>query len=291
MELLYKQKHLTCFNDDNGENPTIEVVKTVKGEEKSKKLTTNQIVFILEGRIQVNFKESPSCEVLKGQILFMPTGTRYSYRVLAQAMLVIFRVNHPVLLCDNYPVEKLYNAKEAKPVSDYEQETKQFGRLEINPKVWHFLDGIVECISDGLKCRCWFEMKIKEFFLLLRAYYPKENIHDFLFLVLSRDAAFAEYIHRNWQKFSSVAGLAASLNMTPKYFSTRFVPIFGQPPSRWISRGKAHIISREIISTKKQFKQIAFENGFSSDTLFTRFCKKELGKTPTQIRMDNQEND
>lgn len=47
---------------------------------------------------------------------------------------------------------------------------------------------------------------------------------------------------------------------------------------------KAKVIQDEITSTNKPFKQIAYENEFSTIAQFTKFCKKEIGKTPSSIR-------
>ena len=289
MELLYKHEHLTCYNYDNSAQPMIEVADLDKGVESSVEICTNIVFFIMKGKVKFTMDEGEtSFETSEGQIFFTTIGKSCNLCVLENARIVIFRIYNPIILCENFPIEKLYNMQELSVSGEYNPKNRGIKLLEINARVQYFLEGMIACISEGLKCRCWFEMKIKEFFLLLRAYYPKESLHDFLFLILSKDAVFSEYIRHNWKKFNSIAEMADSFFITPKNFSLRFTSVFGVPPSRWIRERKAQIIKKEIMSTKKSFKQIANDNGFSSDALFTRFCRNELGETPTKIREDTE---
>jgi len=129
-------------------------------------------------------------------------------------------------------------------------------------------------------------MKIREFFLMLRAYYPKDELREFLSMILSRDTAFSEYVRNNRNKFPTVIALAKSMHLTQRQFASRFKEVFGCTPYRWIKEGKILMIHRQITSTRKPIKQIAYENGFGSLAQFTRFCKTELGKTPTELRME-----
>ena len=287
MGLLYKSEHLSCAQYDNSENPGIEVVKIVKGKREKLSVATNEIIFVVEGRIRLCFRELPSYEGVKGQVLFIPASADYVYEAPTDTTLVIFRLTQHVMLCSNYSIEKLYGIKPRVPQADREEalaDKNKIGTLEINSRLWSFLDWIMDCVGDGLKCRCWFELKIKEFLVILRAYYPKEELHGFFYLILSGDTAFSEYVRLHWQRFRSVGEIADSLHMTHKQFSQRFTAVFKQTPYRWMMERKAEIVYRDVASTNKSFKEIALERGFNSDTQFTRFCKMHFGKTPTQLR-------
>lgn len=127
-------------------------------------------------------------------------------------------------------------------------------------------------------------MKIKEFFLLLRAYYPKEQIYDFLYPILSRDTAFSEYVRKNWSKYKTVKEIADTLHQTPKQFSKKFKEVFDKPPYKWIKERRATAIYHEICSDNIPLKQIAAKYGFSTIPQFTKFCKTELGRNPGELR-------
>ncbi|MDF9830675.1 helix-turn-helix transcriptional regulator [Parabacteroides sp. PF5-6] len=290
MDLLYRSEHMACRHYDRTDKPVIEVVKIVKGEKRILSVNNNEIVFIIEGRLRYFFKEFPTHEAVKGQIIFRPAGADYAYEGLLDSIVVIFRVHKPIALCDKFSIEKLYGNKKieaeniSEPLLEAEPGLKRIGTLEINSRIWYFIDGVMDCITDGIKCRCWFELKIKEFLVLLRAYYTKEKLHDFFYIILSGDTAFSEYVRLNWLSLRTVQSLADSLNMTRKQFTTRFTRVFGKTPIRWMTETRAQMAYKEITSTKKPFKQIASECGFSSDTELIRFSKKEFKKTPTELR-------
>lgn len=289
MDVIDINEHLRCFNYDKSDRPMIEMVKIVKDYAGNAALYCNEVIFIMEGRIRFLSKNYPQYEGIKGQILFLPAASNYTYEALANSMIVIFRIFNPVLLCKNLSPEKLYKTRNTS--DHYDSQTKSIGKLEMNARIWNFLDGVTDCLADGLKCRCWEEMKVNEFFILLRVYYAKENIYDFLFLILSGDAAFSEQVRLHWKRFQTANELAKFLNYSPKQFAARFAVVFNQTPYKWMMEGRARLVHAEITSTNKQFKQIALENGFTSDSAFTRFCKKELGKTPSQIREEKQKNE
>lgn len=282
MSILYKNEHLNCFNYNHTEKPQIEVEKISKGVTRDLFIKDNEIVFVIEGRIRFVFTDFPEYEGTKGQILFLPVGGKYYFEALTNALVIIFRIHDSIKLCDNFKLESLFYDDET--ISDYQPRTQKFSILDISPRLWHFTDGIIDCIGDGLKCRCYFETKIKELFLLLRSYYSKEELHDFFFVILSEDTAFSEYVRLRWQNYDTVSSLAASMHLSGKQFYTRFVAIFGKSPQQWINEARAKKVYLDITTTQKQFKRIADENGFASDGYFTRFCQKMLGQSPTKIR-------
>ena len=284
MELLYKNEHFSCQHYCHSEKPDIEVIKTVMGDKGNSLVTENEIVCVIEGHIRYCFNDTTH-EGTKGTMLFRRARIDYTYETLTDSKIVIFRINKPITLCNSYSIEKLYKLKDEQPENILTAEEKA-SVLEINERVWHFLEGVIDCTTEGIKCQHWFESKTKELFILLRAYYTKEILYDFFNSILSPDMVFSDYIHKNWLQFRSVNKLADSMNMTPKQFSTRFTSIFGQTPYRWIIENKAKIAYLEITSTKLPFKQIALDNGFNSDTQFTRFCKEKFGKTPTELRLE-----
>ena len=200
MEITYKGEHTNCSNYDHSEKPLIEVVKIAKGEGSKSSVISNEVVFIIEGRVRYCFQNLPTHEAVKGQIIFRPAGEHYSYKALADSTVVIFRLINPLLLCRKFSIEKLYGIKAIVPGCFPEKKKNRIGTLEINSRIWHFLDGLIDCIADGLKCRCWFELKITEFFTYLRAYYTKEEVHDFFLMVLSGNAVFSEYVRLNWHQ-------------------------------------------------------------------------------------------
>lgn len=285
MELLYRKEHEECFHFDHSARPVIELVKITKGRADKLHIRTNEVVFFMEGRLRFSFHNYPGFESMKGQLLFLPGGVRFSYEASAATVILILRILEPIRLCDNFTVEKLYGMerKNTKPDS-YSPQTGGFSILPINTRMWYFLDGIIDCYNDGVRCKSYSELKIKEFFLLLRLYYPKEAIYDFLYMVLSGDMAFSEYVRQRWQKFRNVEEIAEAMHMTPRQFSYKFKSIFETTPYKWMKEGRSRIIREQLLNTNKPIKQISMENGFSTISQFTKFCRKELGDSPSKLK-------
>ena len=281
MELLNIEEHLNCFNYDHSVKPVIEVIEYAKGEKtESTRVNTNEVVFFLKGKVKYTFHNFSECRVRAGKMLFMPMGYRCAYNAESAATIVIFRLSNPVKLCEGFFVEHLFEPKKRERTKLF----KNLKMLEINERVMHFVEGLTVCVKDGMKCKHYFDLKTKEFFMLLRVYYPKSELRGFLDFILSHDIAFSEYVRSNRNRYSTVIAFAESMHMTQKQFAKRFQKVFGRTPYGWMKEGRALAAQSEITATKKSIKQIAIETGFNTSVQFTKFCKKELGMTPMELR-------
>ena len=282
MELLNIEEHLSCFNYDHSNRPQVEVVNCIKGGKAELQVNTNKIVFLLEGRVRC-ISQYMECDLKEGEMLFVPMEYRHIDMLAgSDASIVIFRLYNPVKLCESYSASHLFKSDECNTLRhDPAGEPRV---LDINPRIRYFINGVIDCVADGIKCRHFFDMKIREFFLLLRAYYPKRELRKFLEMILSGDTAFSESVKMNRDKYSTVIALAESMNLTARQFNRRFKEVFDRTPYNWMKESKLSTIYHEITATGKPIKQIAIESGFGSVAPFTRFCKKELGKTPIELR-------
>lgn len=286
MELTYKGEHERCQHSEQTAKQTIEMVRIAKGDSGEVATVSNEVVFFIEGQVRFIFKNAPDYEGKKGEILFLPAGGRYSYIAADNALMVVFRIRGSIVLCANYSVEKLYEVQKKNAGFYLSQTRRRFSVMEMNTRIWQFLDGMMNILNDGVKCGEYFELKIKEFFLLIRLYYTKEDIYDFLYLILSEDTSFSEYVRMRWHRFKNVEEMAEYMHLTTRQFSEKFKKIFAATPYKWMKRERAKMIKTQLLDANKTIKQVAFENGFCDLPQFTKFCKKEIGKTPTDIRAE-----
>ena len=287
MEILYKKEHTGCFHHDKGGKPLIEVAKILKSDRKKMSVNSNEIVFVLEGKLKYTFDDLAEYEVSKGQLIFLHARGKYSCKALENVTIVVFRITKPMQFCDAFSIEKLYNPEEY--AGTFRPAAKNmFSVLDMNPRLQHFIEEVKDCFSDGLRCQGYFEIKAKELFYLLRVYYTKEVLRDFFFLIQNEDTAFSEYIRLHWKRFDSIADMAESMQLSYKQFSKRFTDVFGEAPQKWIVKSRAQNIYNEITLTEKLFKQIAIENGLGSNIHLTWFCQKNFGKAPSDIRRLNK---
>ena len=286
MKLLYFNEHLNCVNYDKREKPDIEVMNFSKGDTDHLLLETNEIIYVMEGRVKYILEHRFRSEGRKGIFLFFPIRRDRRMSFPEDTSLLVFRFDRLTMLCENFYIEKLSEDVRVDN-SGLPLDRESLGRLETNIRLSHFVEGLYDTLSDGIKCCRFFEIKIKELFILLRAYYTKESLHTFFFLIMENETVFAEYVYAHWHRYPSIKDLADSLYMTNKQFYARFKEVFDTTPRQWMMKARAEIIFREITRTNKQFKLIAFENEFSSESQFTRFCKTMFHATPSEIRAGN----
>lgn len=284
MEIIDRHIHEGCFYYNKSEQPIVELISVVKGGNGNLPIRKNEIVFFLEGGLRFIFSDELEYRGLKGAMLFLPAGCRFYYEALEKTTILVLRIDKPILVCEDLSLENLYRHTHTRKEKQYDTTLKA---LPINARIWHFLEGVANSLADGVKCRKYFNLVLNEFFFLFRFYYSQDEIYGFLFyLTLSKDIIFAEHIRRQWYLFRSVEEIAQSMWMSPRKFSVKFREVFGQTPYRWMKENRAKLIYKELTTTDKMIKQIAFEQGFDNKSQFTKFCKKELGASPSEIRAD-----
>lgn len=278
MELLYYKEHSACLYYEKGEKPLIEVCQITKGKTLDLITTDNKIICLKEGKVSIVLNDIPPYQATKGKIFLLPSAGKCRYKAIINSTIIIFRIRQPLQLCEVFTIDKLYQGK---PQKDIKQ---QICDLQINESLTLFFEGLHVCISQGMKCQNYFSIKIKELLFYLRIYYTKEELQNFFLLILTSNTTFSEHIRLHWKQFHTIEQMAQSMNMTHRQFFARFTKAFGVKPQQWLNQQRATMIYGEIKNSNKQFKQISMENGFSHEALLTRFCKKQLGATPTQIR-------
>lgn len=284
MEIVDKHKHEKCYNYDRSDQPLAELMTVPAGKSGDLPIRTNEIVFFLEGGLHFIFSDFREHKAMKGEMLLLPAGGRYYYEALEKTVILIFRIAKPIQICESLSINKFYKHYFSRQNSGKKYEP-HFSTLEINERIWHFTEGVANCLADGIKCKGYANIVIKEYILMLSIYYPKEDLCQFLYyLQVGEDTTFAEHVRRQWHIYKNVEEIAESMWMTPRKFSAKFKEVFGQTPYSWMKENRAKLIEKELTTTDKLIKQIAFEQGFDNKSQFANFCSKELGASPTEIR-------
>ncbi len=82
-----------------------------------------------------------------------------------------------------------------------------------------------------------------------------------------------------------VSYYAAQLNVTPKYLLDTIKRITGFSVSTHINRAATAIIISYLKDSNLSVTQIAEEMNFTSLSYFSRYCQKNLGKSPSEYRL------
>jgi len=246
-------------------------------------IISDKIVYILTGRMKIFSAALVHKVTVAGEFLFVPAALDLTYEVTAGTSIILFLIS-PVRACGNLTPDMFYSQEDIENL-DTEEESYV---LDANERMIDYIEDLRDNLISGIKCRGFYEFKVSELLILLRAYYPKNELAGFFRFYNAIDSEFSEYVSRNWRKYRTVKEFAASMLISQKHFAMKFKKIFKKTPYKWMLTGRSHILYQELVSTSKPFKNIAYENGFSTISQFNKFCKKELGETPTVIRFGNK---
>lgn len=277
MKLLYPQEHFACYNYDKGQNARLEILKREAGKSIVRDLVDTEIVFVIEGRFSLSYGRYINLEVTKGKILFFPPGSHVDARVLEDTHIIVCRIRGVVQLCDCMPLDQLYREHGTKG-------NDHFHMLEINERIYDYIEHFVSCVNDGLRCSSFFTIKMKELFFLLRAYYTKEDLAAFFAPLMGKDSQFMNLMYQNYRKVKSVQELADLSMYSPSGFKRQFTKVFGTSASEWLSDQKARLIFQDLNHSTLSIKELADKYDFSSVSSFSKFCLTKFGKPPGRVR-------
>ena len=97
-----------------------------------------------------------------------------------------------------------------------------------------------------------------------------------------------EYIDSNINQPLKLEDLAAMCNQSPNHFSLQFYKIMGLRPIAYLNRKRIERSQRQLISSPKCIKQIAYDTGFSSSAYFCRMFRSQMGVTPEEYRKNHR---
>lgn len=275
-KLLYKEEHLSCYNYQKEGKSPIEGLRFDAADLWENTVEESKIIFVIEGCFNISYGEIVNRKVGAGQMFILRQGYQYKAYMEENTFIVIFRINCQINFCDRFSVQQLY--QEDCKTGD------GFNALAINHRLNSFLHGTYANISDGLKCTHFLELKRKELFFLLRAYYSKEDLALLFSSLLNNDQLFSNFIYENHYKVKNIQQLVSLSSYSVSAFNKRFKKSFGISPYKWMKDQRAKRIFHEINNYTKNFKVISEEYGFSSLSQFNDFCKVHFGLTPGEIR-------
>ena len=97
------------------------------------------------------------------------------------------------------------------------------------------------------------------------------------------------YIHENYRGDIGLAKVAASVGMSPQYFSRRFKQKRGVGFLEYLNRVRLDSAVRELLQTNESILRVAVNNGFAGSKPFTALFKKVYGQTPRSYKLGKSE--
>ncbi len=277
MPILYPEEHFSCYNYEKGKNAALEILPVAKGGFIERDLHETQIVFVIQGSFILSYGKIVNQEITTGKVMLFPPGSHVHAEVKEDTIIIVCRIKGVVQLCECVSMEHMFS------YDDTVVETG-FHMLDINDKLQKFIEFLIECAEDGLRCGYYFETKMKELFFLLRAYYPKEELKAFFSPLLTNDSLFMNMMYKNFRTIKNSQELKGLTRYSESGFKKQFQRVFGLAPSVWLRNQKASLIFHDLNCSDLSIKELADKYEFASQSSFTSFCQNQFGRTPGQIR-------
>ena len=274
---LYTEEHQSCLNYRVAQAAAIKLFHFPKGKQQIVDTRTPIIIFVLEGEVLVTSDSHKGVRHTAGYISLQMQNSSTYIRVTEDCTFISCHSPHDITLCDHFSMQQLPQYIPAG--FDY-----RFTLLPVRPRLQEYLVNLRHLLEDGLSCVHFHELKMQELFILLRAYYSKEELAAFFYPLIGKNRNFKDFVYENYLKIGSLSEFASLANTSIDTFKRRFKEAFGQPAYKWMNQRKAEHIYRDLTLTTKSVNEIAEEYHFSSVPYLITFCKQHLGKTPQQIR-------
>ncbi|MDF9830797.1 helix-turn-helix domain-containing protein [Parabacteroides sp. PF5-6] len=275
MELLYAHEHLICENYERGSNPLFESFHLKKGSVFEKYIEEAEILFVMQGAMQAFFNTTENFYP-EDHVVLLPPASNLKIVAVESLHLVILRIKSSIHLCNIQPLGKLFSENGKKESAS--------GTLAINERMKDFLTLLSQCLEDGLRCKCFIELKTKEVFYYFRAYYQKELLVAFFSPLLNKNYTFTVFVLQNYRKVKTVQQFADLYGSSLSSFEKQFKSIFRMSTYQWMTEQKSKAIYNDLIYTNQTLTELTDEYDFSSLSQFCDFCKRVFGISPGKIR-------
>ncbi|MCB6496844.1 helix-turn-helix transcriptional regulator [Bacteroides thetaiotaomicron] len=108
-------------------------------------------------------------------------------------------------------------------------------------------------------------------------------------LHLGDDYEFISRVKSNYLASDNVTELAGVCGYSSTItFRRRFQRVFGCSASSWLRQRRIERIGELLRTTHYTLQEIAYMCGFSAQSHFTDFCKRNMGSNPTSIRQEGR---
>ena len=275
--LLYKEEHQSCLNYRVTQAANIRLLHLNKDTRQIVDTSQPILIFVLKGEVLVTTDNYNQVLHTAGHFSLQTRNSSTYVQVVQDSVVISFHTPHDISLCDRFSVQQLpqYLPKDFRYT---------FGLLPIRPRLQEYLTVLCNLLEDGLGCVHFHELKLRELFILLRAYYNKVELATFFYPLIGKNRDFKDFVFENYLKVATLNEFARLANTSIDTFKRRFKETFGEPAYKWMTQRKVEHVYRDLTLSLKTIPEIAEEYHFSSVPYLTTFCKQHLGKTPQQIR-------
>lgn len=282
MELYYKSEHLSCSHYSTSHTSIFKLLDCEKGVVVSRKyIDETFIVFILKGKLSINYDSEHPMDVGEGNAFLLPKNLDVKAFVLDTCSLVLCSFTSDLKLCSRFFIQELNSFLPSG--SDV-----HFYSIKIDDRISAFLSSLIDVLNDGLGCKHFHLIKREELFLYFRAGYSKQDLALFFSPILGDNIDFKDFVLANYKKILEVKEFAGVANMSLSTFNRRFKETFNDTAKNWLMSRRAESIYNDVVMSEISFSELADKYSFSSSAYFSTYCKKTFGETALELRKEKR---
>jgi AraC-like DNA-binding protein len=240
----------------------------------------NHLIFVRDGLLSIDCNGFVGRKVKKDECILIPRAAKMSCNALEDSSLLVMTFDVLQNICDKTMLHAYRSL--------YTQIEYTFSPTPIRYPLTTFIDLLITYLNGGIDCEHLHEIKEKEFFLVLRRCYSKEEIMTLLYPIIGV-TDFKAFILLNYMKVESVTELAELSGMGRTAFDMKFREVFGMSARQWILREVAKHIRYKATDPEITIRDLMSEFKFNSPTHFYRFCKQQFDCTPSELLKNSRQ--
>lgn len=275
-DLLYLNEHLSCNHYVSDYRCSFRYYETEEDTTvESRRTDYNQLVFLMEGHAAVRCEEFGKRTFRGGDIFFLLRNAEASVRIRKNSRLIVCTFDVPNNPCDKLALESYCELRA--------DEKGTCSQVSIRPQMRQFLDLLACYLRNGIDCEHLHEIKQKEMFLIFKWFYTKKELGRLFRAMAGKSSGFKTSVIENYGKAANVDALARWCGMSRSSFDVQFKEVFGMPPGQWMLKQKAKHVLHALSFPDAVLSEVTDRFGFNSPSQFTRFCRRQFRRTPTEI--------
>lgn len=279
MALFNPPEHLSCHHYATQANSGWILVNGAEQQLYRGETEYHSILFCTKGSMRLATGDD-LCELRAEQMKFIPRGSSVYASLSRDGELLDAYFDIIDFICDKISLQQLKDLKEEVVYNP--------DPLEVRGAIHSLLATLRIYLEDKAQCAYLHELKVKELFWNLRAYYSREELASFLWPVLGVSKFHSDVINA-FTCNVKVSDLAKRVYMATSTFYKQFREEFGETPEQWIRMQSNKQILFLIQDYDLRIGEIASRLSFGSLSSFSRYCSKNFGYSPTALRQTLQD--
>lgn len=238
----------------------------------------NVFIFVLKGTLDLSIDKSGFIKIKAKHMITIPNKTSYKLSYPKNSSFILFYYTDPYLNATKNILVTMQTNVNENSITPY--------ILHINKVLLQYLKLLIAYENHTNLNTTLHNMNKEKLFSIIKSMYSSHDVEHFFYHVLKQACSFRQYILDNHEQIERVYDLIKGSNMCSSSFHVKFQETFGVSAKQWLIVRKKENILERMKDINVTAKNIMIEFRFSSPGHLNTFCKKQFGKTPTQLIND-----